>query len=79
MIKILFFLLALLPTALRAEVDIVPLRQRTVQQVLPVLRPVVETGAFVQSALARGSGMVSFADAQRQQSRRVWVKVEELR
>jgi hypothetical protein len=48
--KILFLLLALLPTALRAEVEIVPLRHRTVDQVLPVLRPLVEAGGALSGA-----------------------------
>ena len=48
--KILFLLLALLPTALRAEVEIVSLRHRTAEQVLPVLRPLVEPGGALSGA-----------------------------
>ena len=50
MIKVLFFLFALLPTALRAEMEIVPLRHRTVEQVLPVLQPLVETGGALSGS-----------------------------
>ena len=40
----LLMLLMLLSGALRAEVEIVSLRHRTVDQVLPVLQPLVEPG-----------------------------------
>jgi hypothetical protein len=38
-----------------------------------------EIGGFTQSSVTQGSGIVSSADIQRQESRRVWVKVDELR
>ena len=46
----LLLLVALLPAALRAEVEIIPLRYRTVDQVLPVLRPLVEPGGALSGA-----------------------------
>lgn len=73
MMKILFLVLVLLSTELRAEAEIYTLRHRTVEQVLPVLRPLVEAGG------AQGSGVVSTVDVHREEIRRVWVKVDELR
>ena len=48
--KILFLLLMLFSAALHAEMEIVPLRYRTVEQVLPVLRPLVEPGGALSGA-----------------------------
>lgn len=39
--------LVLLPVAARADLEIIPLRHRTVDQVLPVLRPLVEPGGVL--------------------------------
>lgn len=49
--RFLLLLLIICSGALRAEVEIIPLRHRTVDQVIPVLRPLVEPG---------GDGMPAF-------------------
>ncbi len=66
--KILFFLLMLLPGALRAEMEILPLRHRTVEQVLPVLRPLVEPGGALsgmQNQLIIRASPANIADLKR--------------
>ena len=73
--RFLLLLLLLGPCVAQADVGIIPLRFRTTEQVFPVPQPLVEPGG----ALSGTQGQMSSANSQRQENRRVWVKVEELK
>ena len=73
--RFLLLLLLLGPCVAQADVEIIPLRFRTTEQVIPVLQPLVEPGGVLSGT----QGQMSSANSQRQENRRVWVKVEELK
>lgn len=65
---LILFLMLAASGALRAEVEIVPLRFRTVDQVIPVLQPLVEAGGALsgtQGQLIIRSSLANIADLRR--------------
>lgn len=65
---LLIFLAALLPLQVLAEVEIIPLRHRTVDQVLPVLQPLVEPGGALsgmQNQIIIRASSANIADLRR--------------
>ncbi|MSQ53461.1 MAG: hypothetical protein EXR28_16445 [Betaproteobacteria bacterium] len=66
--RFLLLLLIICSGALRAEVEIIPLRHRTVDQVIPVLRPLVEPGGALSGAqgqLIIRASLANIADLKR--------------
>ena len=61
-----------------AELEVISLRHRTVDQVLPVLRPLVESGGALSGMNDQPVIRASRANIAelRQDVRRVWVRVE---
>ena len=70
MTRFLVLLLFLAPAVLaQGTLEVIPLRHRTVEQVLTVLRPLLEPGG----AMSGQSNQLTV------RARRIWVRVEELR
>jgi len=80
MTRFLVLLLFLAPAALaQGTLEVIPLRHRTVEQVLPVLRPLLEPGGAGGSSARTESGILSSRQGTAVDERRIRVKVEELR